>query len=67
MVETDSDPQVIFGEDYALTNSLGVFGMIRGGFYGGGSDAGTFAQNLAVPLDLRTTGVGFRCVQDLAL
>lgn len=64
VVSTSPEPVPNYGEDYAWTDADGVFGVIRGGFYGGGSDAGVFAQNLAVPFDLRTTGVGFRCVAD---
>ncbi len=65
VVETDSSPQSNFGNDYAWINKNGVFGMIRGGFYDGEEDAGIFAQNLAVPFDLRTNGLGFRCVKDI--
>ncbi len=65
VVSTAQSEVVEFGEDYAWTESQGIRGIIRGGFYGSGSDAGIFAQNLAVPLDFRTTGVGFRCVRDI--
>jgi formylglycine-generating enzyme required for sulfatase activity len=65
VVSTAVSPVAEFGEDYAWTDSAGVKGIIRGGFYGSGSDAGIFAQNLSVPLDFKTTGVGFRCVKDL--
>jgi formylglycine-generating enzyme required for sulfatase activity len=54
-----------FGKDYAQTSAEGVKGMVRGGFYGSEEDAGIFAQNLSVPLDLRSAGIGFRCVKDL--
>lgn len=65
VVETSNNPNSSFGEDYAWINMSGVFGIIRGGFYAGKSDAGIFSQNLAVPFDLRTTGLGFRCVRDI--
>jgi formylglycine-generating enzyme required for sulfatase activity len=65
VVETAKNGFQEYGEDYAWTNTTGVRGMIRGGFYGSGNDAGIFAQNIAVPLDFRTTGVGFRCVKDI--
>jgi formylglycine-generating enzyme required for sulfatase activity len=65
VVTTQSVPSTEFGEDYAWTESGDIRGIIRGGFYGNGNDAGIFAQNLSVPLDFRTTGVGFRCVRDL--
>lgn len=54
-----------FGEDYAFTSPSGVKGIIRGGYYGSGKDGGLFALNTSVNLDLRTAGVGFRCVKDI--
>lgn len=65
VLTTDSSPQEEYGEDYAKTSPSGTYGIIRGGFYGSGSDAGLFAQNLAVPMDLKTSGVGFRCMRGL--
>lgn len=66
VVETSSEVgSAEYGNDYAWTSSEGVHGMIRGGFYGSGEDGGIFSQNMSVPLDFRTTGVGFRCVKDV--
>jgi formylglycine-generating enzyme required for sulfatase activity len=65
VAETANKASAEFGEDYALTDSKGLRGMIRGGFYKSGNDAGIFAQNLSVPLDFKATGVGFRCVKDV--
>lgn len=65
VVATAGSPGEEYGDDYAKTDSKGVYGVIRGGFYGSKSDAGIYAQNLAVPLDLKTNGVGFRCVRSL--
>lgn len=65
VIETTNDPQAEFGNDYAWTNQDGTFGIIRGGFYGSQDDGGIFAQNLAVPFDFKTAGVGFRCVRDI--
>ncbi len=65
VLETATMPQEAYGADYAKTARIGVYGIIRGGFYGSQTDAGIFAQNLAVPLDLRADGVGFRCVKGL--
>jgi len=64
VLTTDSTPQAEFNEDYAWTRPDGVYGVIRGGFYGSESDAGIFAQNLAAALDTKTAGIGFRCVRD---
>lgn len=65
VLETTAQASAEFGDDYAWTDKNGVKGIIRGGFYGSKEDAGIFAQNLSVPLDFRTAGVGFRCVKDL--
>lgn len=65
VIETSSNGVEEFGHDYAWTDAGGVRGMIRGGFYGSGEDAGIFAQNMSVALDSRTAGIGFRCVRDL--
>jgi formylglycine-generating enzyme required for sulfatase activity len=65
VIETDTVAAIEYGEDYAKTAPSGTYGIIRGGFYGSNADGGIFAQNLAVPLDLKTDGVGFRCVKSL--
>ena len=62
---TTDTPDSNYGKDYAFTSQAGVKGIIRGGFYGSGEDAGLFALNASVNLDLRTAGVGFRCVKDV--
>lgn len=58
-------PDVLYEEDYFWSESEGVFGMIRGGFYGSGPDAGLYAVNASVPTDFASQGVGFRCVEDM--
>lgn len=65
VLETQAEGDTSFGEDYAWVESSGVRGMLRGGFYGSGSDGGIFAQNIAAPLDFAAVGVGFRCVRDV--
>jgi len=65
VVETSSTPDSDFGKDYAWTSNEGLQGMIRGGFYGSGDDAGIFTLNASVPLNFQTAGVGFRCVKDI--
>lgn len=65
VTDTSAAPVREFGEDYATVSHDGERGMVRGGFYGSGSDGGIFAQNMSVPLELATAGVGFRCVRDV--
>jgi formylglycine-generating enzyme required for sulfatase activity len=55
----------LYGKDYFWSKSDGVFGMIRGGFYGSGDDAGLYTINASVPTNFATQGVGFRCVMSL--
>ncbi len=65
VLETGESPSGDFGGDYATVGEAGVFGILRGGFYGSKSDGGIFSQNLAAPLSLTAAGVGFRCVRDV--
>ena len=55
----------LYGDDYFWSKTEGVFGMIRGGFYGSGADAGLYTVNASVPTNFATQGVGFRCVMTL--
>jgi formylglycine-generating enzyme required for sulfatase activity len=64
-ITSGTEPDVLFGEDYVWTKSEGVFGMIRGGFYGSGSDGGMYTVNASVPTTFAAQGVGFRCVEDI--
>ncbi len=63
-----TDPQTgneLYGKDYFWSKTEGVFGMLRGGFYGSGADAGLYTVNASVPTNFATQGVGFRCVLTL--
>ncbi len=55
----------LYGKDYFWSKDLGVFGMIRGGFYGSGEDAGLYTLNASVLTSFTSQGVGFRCVEDV--
>jgi len=56
---------VLYGEDYFWSKREGVFGMIRGGFYGSEEDAGLYTVNATVATNFSSQGVGFRCVEDV--
>jgi formylglycine-generating enzyme required for sulfatase activity len=64
-ITVDTNPDSAYGEDYFWSKSEGVFGMIRGGFYGSGNDAGLYTVNASVPTSFAAQGVGFRCVSDV--
>lgn len=65
VLRTSQSPNQDFGEDYASVNNDGVRGIVRGGFYQSGKDAGIFAQNISIALDFSGAGIGFRCVRDI--
>lgn len=62
-VISSTTPQSVFGNDYFWTQSEGVFGIIRGGYYGSGDDAGLYAVHADTPPTSATAGIGFRCVK----
>ncbi len=64
-ITSGESPDELYGKDYFWSQQEGVFGMIRGGFYGSGEDAGLYTANASVPTSFATQGVGFRCVEDL--
>lgn len=64
-ITTDGAPQELYGADYFWSKQDGVFGMLRGGFFGSENDAGLYTVNASVPTDFASQGVGFRCVEDV--
>ncbi len=65
VVKTSASEVQEYGADYATINNTNIRGILRGGYYGSGTDAGIYAQNISVPLDFKAPGVGFRCVRNL--
>jgi formylglycine-generating enzyme required for sulfatase activity len=63
---TSGAPETAYGSDYSMTAEDGSYAMMRGGFYGSGSDGGLFAVNASEDRSLAAAGVGFRCVQDIS-
>lgn len=62
-VETASQPNDLYGADYFWSNNTIVSAVMRGGFYGSGSDAGVYAFHADVAADMQGAAIGFRCVQ----
>ena len=54
-----------FNDDYFWAKTPGQFTMMRGGFYGSGSDAGLFAVHAETEASFAGAAVGFRCGYDL--
>lgn len=62
-VETSADPQTIFHEDYFWSLNNGTKAMMRGGFFGSGSDAGIYTIHADIEPNFSGSAIGFRCVQ----
>lgn len=61
--ESSKVEQILFGSDYFWSSTEGAFGMIRGGFYGSGEDAGVYTVHADVPPTTAGEAIGFRCVK----
>jgi formylglycine-generating enzyme required for sulfatase activity len=59
------EAQDLFGKDYFWSRADGAYGVIRGGYYDSGEDAGLYTVNASVPTSFATQGIGFRCVEDV--
>lgn len=64
-ITSSREKNELYGADYIWSKSDGVFGMIRGGFYGSETDAGLYTINASVQTSFASQGVGFRCVEDV--
>ena len=62
-VETGPEGRPEYELDYFWSTKDAVTALMRGGFYGSGSDAGVYSAHAAVALDFQGTAVGFRCVR----
>ena len=58
----DAAPVELFNKDYFWARADGVYGMIRGGFYGSGDDAGLYSVHADALPSNASPGIGFRCV-----
>jgi formylglycine-generating enzyme required for sulfatase activity len=56
-------PESTFYNDYIWSNQSGVYGLLRGGFYGSGDDGGVFAVQAMTKPSFTGAAIGFRCVQ----
>lgn len=57
------NPDDIFEKDYFWARADGAYGIIRGGYYGSGSDAGIYAVHADTQPTSASAGIGFRCVK----
>lgn len=63
VVTSAPEPDALFSQDYAWTEEAGVYGMLRGGFYGSRDDSGVFTLHAGTLPTAPSAGIGFRCVQ----
>ena len=59
----EESPNDLFEKDYFWSRSDGAYGIIRGGYYDNGSDAGLYVVHADTPPTTTGTGIGFRCVK----
>lgn len=58
-----ADSQDMFGKDYFWSRTDGAYGMIRGGYYDSGTDAGVYTVHADTLPTTASIGIGFRCVK----
>lgn len=59
---TGGTPQAIFEKDYFWAKSEGAYGIIRGGYFDSGEDAGVYSIHADTLPTTAGTAIGFRCV-----
>jgi formylglycine-generating enzyme required for sulfatase activity len=62
-VVVNENPQILFGKDYFWSKKEGSFGIIRGGYYDSGTDAGVYSVHADTLPTTASVGIGFRCVK----
>jgi formylglycine-generating enzyme required for sulfatase activity len=60
---TGNSPSVLFYEDYFWSDPEGAYGVLRGGFYASGKDAGVYATHMKTLPTATGDAIGFRCVK----
>ncbi len=59
----DVNPNELFGKDYFWSKTEGAYGIIRGGYYDSGTDAGLYTVHADTLPTTASIGIGFRCVK----
>ncbi len=57
------EAQELFGKDYFWARTDGAYGIIRGGYYDSGTDAGVYTVHADTLPTTASAGIGFRCVK----
>ena len=59
---TSQSPSQDFEQDYLWQSPEGIYGVLRGGFFGSGEDAGVYAVHAKTAPTVAAIAIGFRCV-----
>lgn len=65
VTQTDEIAHDEYHGDYAWIDAQGVYGMLRGGFYGSGDDGGLYALQAKTAPSFSGNAIGFRCAKDI--
>jgi len=60
---SNTEPQELFGKDYFWSRAEGAYGIIRGGYYDSGTDAGIYIVHADTLPTSASAGIGFRCIR----
>lgn len=60
-IESAPNPDAQFNSDYIWNKAAGSYAMMRGGYYGSGSDAGLYTTHAQVVASYGSEATGFRC------
>lgn len=59
---TETMPSEQFASDYVWTQQTGAYGVLRGGYYASGKDAGVYTIQAKTLPTAATVAIGFRCI-----
>jgi formylglycine-generating enzyme required for sulfatase activity len=63
--KSTSTPQTIFNDDYLWSSATGTYALMRGGYYGSGSDGGLYSVHASIDRNFSSNAIGFRCAKSL--
>jgi hypothetical protein len=64
-IATDRAPADLYNKDYFWSDAAGTYAIMRGGFYGSGSDGGVYAVHAKTAASFASAATGFRCVMNI--